>query len=268
MLHRNGTPPASETTRSRAPAQAARTEFLPDRPADTARAWAYHLDRQQLGGVPLNRWLYGLLVAAALLLLLVLPSYGWWSALALLLSAAALWLWLRVERSRGYVRFFPSPLPAAEGVASTWPLAPSAKLPVYVSGLLSVDVKVRRFAALPGFYRTFATREHALLCQVRPRRLLGLATWPQEEEGLWYAFFYAHQVRRLQTGQIAFDGAQFPGFLIEYQPDKPLDGKARRRGPQRITLYVAFPQAADYQAALADLMVEPIGAAQLQSSER
>jgi hypothetical protein len=135
-----------------------------------------------------------------------------------------------------------------------------------VSGLLSVDTKVRRFAALPGFYRTFATREHALLCQARRRRFLGLATWPEDEEGLWYAFFYARQVRRLQTGQIAFDGAQFQGVMLEYQPDKPLDGKAWRRGPQHITLYIAFPQGADYQAALADLMVEPIGTGQLQGS--
>jgi hypothetical protein len=150
----------------------------------------------------------------------------------------------------------------------SWPLAPNSKLPVYVSGLLAVDTKVRRFAGLPGFYRTFATREHALLCQARPRRFLGLATWPEDEEGLWYAFFYAHQVRRLETGLIAFDQAQFPGLLIEYQPDKPLDGRARRGGPPRVTLYVAFPHAADYQTALADLMVEPLPTAQVQSSER
>jgi hypothetical protein len=164
------------------------------------------------------------------------------------------------------VRFSPDPLPPVAGAPMAWPLPPNAKLPVYVSGQLSVDTKVRRFAALPGFYRTFATREHALLCQARKRRFLGLATWPEEEEGLWYAFFYAHQVQRLQTGQVAFDGAQFQGFMLEYQPDKPLDGKTRRRGPQRITLFVAFPKAADYQAALADLMVEPIGTAQLQGS--
>ena len=148
-----------------------------------------------------------------------------------------------------------------------WPLPPAAKLPVYVSGFLSVDTKVRRFAALPGFYRTFATREHALLCQARPRRFGGLATWPEEEEGLWYAFFYARHVRHLQIGEIAFDRERFQGLRIEYEPDRPLDGKSKRRY-HRITLYIAFPQAADCQAALADLMVEPIPAAQAQSGER
>jgi hypothetical protein len=266
MLHRNGTPPAPDAVRGRSAPSAARTEFLPDRPIDTPRALAYHLSRQQLAGFPLMRWLYGLLIVVSLLVLLQ-RDLGLWSAALLVLMLVVLWIWQRSLRSSEYVRFTPQPLPQAADQAEPWPLEPAAKLPVYVSGLLSVDTKVRRFAALPGFYRTFATREHALLCQARPRRFGGLATWPEEEEGLWYAFFYARHVRHLQTGEITFDRARFQGLRIEYEPDKPLDGKSKRRY-HRITLYIAFPQAADCQAALADLMVEPIPALQAQSSER
>ncbi len=200
------------------------------------------------------------------LVLLLRPGVGWWLAGGLLLALVALWMWLRLLRSRDFVRFTPQPHSAAAGQATPLPLKPADKLPVYVSGFLSVDTKVRRFAALPGFYRTFATREHALLCHARPRRFGRLAAWPEEEQGLWYAFFQARQVRSLQTGEIAFDRACFRGLKVEYEPAQPLDGKSKRRY-RRVTLYLAFPQAADCQAALADLMVEPIPAAQAQSSD-
>jgi hypothetical protein len=265
MLHRNGTPPAPDAAQRMPAAAAARTQFLPDRPVDTPRALAYHLDRQQLAGYPLLRWLYGLLIVLSSLLLLQ-PGLGWRAAVAALFVLVGLWIWQSSLRSNGFVRFTPQPLQLAAGHISPRPLAPADKLPVYVSGFLSVDGKMRRFAALPGFYRTFATREHALLCQARPRRFAGLAAWPQEEEGLWYAFFHAHHILQVRLGEIAFDRMSFPGFAVEYEPEHPLNGKSRRRQPQRITLFIAFPEATDYQFALADLIVEPIPAAQLQSS--
>lgn len=266
MLHRNGTPPPHDLTRGQAVPPAARTEFLPDRPVNTPRAVAYHLDRERLAGIPVIRWLYGLLIVLALVLLLR-PGAGWWFAGGLLVVMVALWVWLRVLRSRDFVRFAPQPRSAVTGPEKPWPLKPADKLPVYVSGFLSVDTKVRRFAALPGYYRTFATREHALLCQARPRRFGRLAVWPEEEQGLWYAFFHPGQVRSLQAGEISFDRARLPGLKVEYEPAQPLDGKSKRRY-RRITLYLAFPQAADCQAALADLTAEPILAAQAQSSEK
>lgn len=265
MLHRNGTPPAPELMRGKAVPPAARTEFLPDRPVDTPRALAYHLERHRLAGIPVVRWLYGLLIVLMLVLLLR-PGVGWWLAGGVVLVLSALWLWLRVLRGHDFVRFTPQPHAAAPGVRVPVPLRPADKLPVYVSGFLSVDTRVRRFAALPGFYRTFATREHALMCQARPRRFGSVATWPEEEQGLWYAFFQAPQVRGLQMGEVSFDRASFPGLKVEYEPVQPLDGKSKRRY-RRVTLYLAFPQAADCQAALADLMVEPLPAAQAQSSE-
>lgn len=266
MLHRNGTPPAPDLTRGKAVPAAARTEFLPDRPANTPRSLAYHLSRQQLAGIPLLRWVYGLLVVIALVLLLR-PGFGWWFAGGVLVLLAALWGWMSALRRHDFVRFSPRISQPISGGEPSGPLPPADKLPVYVSGFLSVDTKVRRFSALPGFYRTFATREHALLCQARPRRFGALGTWPEEEQGLWYAFFYGRQVRSLQFGEITFDRAHFPGVKVEYAPDRPLDGKSKRRF-QRVTLYLAFPQEADFHAALADLMVEPIPAAQAQSSER
>ncbi len=252
MLHRNGTPPTPALEKAPPPVSP-RTEFLPDLPIDTPRALIYHLSRQQLAGLPVIRWLYVLLCLTPLLAALLLPMpWRWLAALAPLLLIA-LWLWQWSAQRQNYVHFTPLPPPPVIPLA----LSPSAKLPVYVSGLLAVENKARLFAALPGFYRTFGTREHALLCQARPRRLLKLASWPAEEEGLWYAFFTAAHVHGVQTGAIAFDRRSLPGFALDYTPAQPL-GPKRRRKPQRLTLYVAFGRQEDFQAALADLSVEPL----------
>lgn len=197
------------------------------------------------------RWLYVLLIVTPLLAVLLLPAPWLFFATLPPLLLIVLWLWAWRARQHSYVRF--TPLPASPVAPA--PLAPSAKLPVYVSGLLAVDNKARLFAGLPGFYRTFGTREHALICQVRQPG--GLTPWPEEEIGLWYAFFMAGHVHELRTGEIAFDRCRLPGFALDYTPPQPLGPKKRRR-PQRLTLYVAFTNPADLDAALADLAVEQI----------
>lgn len=261
MLHRNGAPPAHHPTKHTA-AASVRSEFPPERPIDSAHAVAYLLSRLQVGGVPVRRWLAWLLGAAGLLALLR-PGGGVPYALLALVLLGAFWLWQWAAQRRGYVRF------SALAVAPPHPLPlePATKLPVYVSGLLAVGNKVRRFAGLPGFYRTFGTREHALLCQVRPRRLAGLAAWPEEEKGLWYAFFAGAEIHAVHPGLIAFDRQSLRGFALDYTPAQPLGGKGRRR-PQRLTLYVAFTQEADFYAALADLAVEPLATIQEKRSQR
>ena len=60
---------------------------------------------------------------------------------------------------------------------------------MYVTGGLTVEGSEQRFTFVPGFYKTFATREHALLCQVRPAARVGVLRWPEAEVGMWYAFF-------------------------------------------------------------------------------
>lgn len=250
MLHRNGTPPAATAADKQTASVPPRTEFPPERPIDSSRALLYHVARRQLVGLPVLRWLYMLLMVIPLFATLLLPMpWPFLAALAPLLLIV-LWVWEWTERQRSYVRFMPMPAP----LVMPHPLSPNAKLPVYVSGLLAVGNKVRLFAGLPGFYRTFATREHALLCQVR--HLGRLAAWPEEETGLWYAFFAAGHVQSLRTGAIAFDRASLPGFALDYIPPQPLGGKKKQR--QRLTLYVAFAQPEDFQAALADLAVESI----------
>ena len=128
------------------------------------------------------------------------------------------------------------------------------KRQVYVTGALSVQEKMRPFTALSGFYRSFATREHALLCRVQERRVLGIATWPEEEVGLWYAFFTPQQVITIQPGTQTIGRRPLLALAVTYWPTPPLAAKPRQM--PATTLYLAFPNSDDHAAVLADLIVD------------
>jgi hypothetical protein len=252
MLHQNGTTPAPRTTRGAFAAQ--RTEFLPDRPADSSRAVAYLLARRQLLGLPLQRWLYGVVAFLVLVWLLArFPAPGWAVAVGLW-AILGMWLWARQGRTGHYVRFLPGDLPNAVTPVA---LDADAKLPLYVSGWLTVQNKAQQFAGVPAFYRTFPTREHALLCRVRARTAWGVVEWPPEEVGLWYAFFRPEQIIAVRPGTVQFDQEALPGVVVDYRPTDPALLKKRRQA-QQTTVYLAFPDAMTRNDVLADLLVETI----------
>jgi hypothetical protein len=230
------------------PAAAARTVFLPEvRPA-TLRLVLYALGRAELAGTRLWRWVW----AAGLLLALIwLPGWlpgGYWVSAALVLALIGLAL-LRVRLGRtDFVTFAEQPLPPVAPA----PLPAAAKLPVYAAGRLGVEAKERRFTWLPGFYRTFATREHALLCHCTPRRVLGIGAWPEDEAGLWYAFFKPEDVRQVRWGTADVGGV--PRRTLAVTVEAPPAGNAgkRRGGPE--TFYIACIEEAQAAAILGDLL--------------
>lgn len=250
MSTHNGTPPAPHVaTRGAAPRQP--TEFLPEFPIDGWLLRCYVFGRARLFGLALVRWLYLLLIGIALLWALLPLSGGWPLSLFWLALAGACWLVMRTAHRRSFIAFQPQ--------SHTPPLArsmtPAQKMPCYVTGLLSVEQKVRHFTALPGFYRSFATREHALLCRVQTRRIWGVATWPEEEVGLWYAFFTSAQVVAIVQGALRTAAEPLPALAITYRPAPPVVGRQRGQ-PAPITLYLAFLNAEACATVLADLLIE------------
>ncbi|MCS6826461.1 MAG: hypothetical protein NZ553_07605 [Caldilinea sp.] len=257
MISHNGTPPPPATSPR---IHQKPTEFLPDAPAELWLTRLYLVERAELLGVPLIRWLYLTLLGLALAWTVLRLPGSWTVGIVLLTSAAALHLTLQHARSRAYTTFIPQQAPTPPAQI----LAPAQKRPVYVTGVLSVEQKVRAFTALPGFYRTFATREHALLCRVRPRRIWAIAAWPEDEIGLWYAFFTPGQILAIQPGITRIDRRTLPGLAITYRPD---GDDARQRQPSSpLTLYLAFVDESDRDAVLADLLVDwrPVNAAEEQ----
>lgn len=242
MSSQNGAPAPSVIRRT--------TTFLPDISFGPWQGWLYALTRARWLGMALVRWLYLLLtVLAGGWLLWTLPG-GWQISLGWLVVAAALWLLIRMTQRRHFSAFrtTPATLPAPAS------LAPGDKRAAYVTGALSVETKARTFTALPGFYRSFATREHVLIGRVQPRRIAGFATWPEDEIGLWYAFVTPSQIVAIAPGQQQIGRHWLPALALTYTP-APDAGK-RRRTSGSATLYLAFPNLDDHAAVLADLLVE------------
>lgn len=249
MISQNGTSPALP------PGQTGATEknittFLPDAPFAAWRARLYALTRARWLGISLLRWIFLLLIGLALIWPLSRFPGGWAVSLLWLMVVAVLGLTARVQQRRYFTAF------QAQEIA--WPLphalSPGDKRPVYVTGALSVQEKMRPFTALSGFYRSFATREHALLCRVQERRVLGIATWPEEEVGLWYAFFTPQQIITIQPGTQTIGRRPLLALAVTYWPTPPLAAKPRQT--PATTLYLAFPNSDDHAAVLADLIVD------------
>lgn len=235
------------------------TTFPTESVQSSGRTLLYWASRRQVAGVSLLRWLFWLLFSAALLWGLGGLAGRWWVAA----STGGLWLLLIVlfyrARRHDFVHFAPLPLPAVSPAR----LDPQAKAPIYATGLFSVENKYQRFTWLPGFYRTFATREHALLCQLRQPSWGMLGQLPSEVVGLWYIFFAPAQIVHVAYGHLAFGREPKPAIAVTYQITIP---KRNRLQPEQVrneVVYVATATEADAMLILADLCYDLPQAAQV-----
>ncbi|MEZ4865452.1 MAG: hypothetical protein R3C14_29350 [Caldilineaceae bacterium] len=245
----NGKYEASPGTSGASVISQPRTEFPQAHLTHSLRSLLYYSSRLLLGGIPLLRWLMGVDVVLAVVWAVgKLPGQWWVVALLLaLLSAllAALHYWRRRDFVTLVVEQPPIPVPA--------PLPAQEKLPLYVTGYFGVENKYQRFTWLPGFYRTFATREHALLCQVTPRQSLPLGRWPGEEVGLWYIFFMPRDISRVAWGQLCFGRRAQRMIAITHQITIPKRGRFRPEQQREETVYLALESETDALTIWADL---------------
>jgi len=212
----------------------------------------YHLSRHLLAGIPLWRWLLGGVLLLALIWgLAALPGQWWVAGLLLLCWATLLGLFLRWRR-QDFVTFAPLPLPSVPTVN----LTAADKIAIFATGHLTVENKAARFTWLPGFYRTFATREHALICHVKARSWFGLGHWPAEQTGLWYLFFYPHEVVEITWGKLTFGSEAHPAIAITYQRTIPKGGRFQPERQINEIVYLVVSTEEDGQQILADLLYD------------
>ena len=226
------------------------TVFPPDLPVKGASALLYALHRFEFGGLPLSRYLAALWIGITLLAGVGFFPGRWFTVtLALLLLASQIAISIRFQKQK-YVAFTSAALPALNHE----PLAIHEKLPIYATGFLNVEGRYRPFSALPGFYRTFATGEHAILCRVAERSWLGVAGWPQDETGMWYAFFHPADIERLVWGHLNLGATTFPAIAVEYRLEIPPSARHKQPEVRLETLYVATPDHQDAQRICVDLL--------------
>ena len=98
------------------------------------------------------------------------------------------------------------------------------------------------FADLVAYWRTFASREHAVMAIAHESRFLGVGSRPAEDLGMWYVFFRPETVDAITLGSLAFGSRVSPALRVAYRHAAPLaeDGKRRAKPvTARTDLYLA-----------------------------
>lgn len=226
------------------------TTFAADVPLRGFGPTLYALHRFHLGGIPASRYIAALwILIAALAAIGIIPGRWITVTLALLLWASQIIIGMHYRR-RHYVSFNPASLPTL----AVDPLTPSEKETVFVTGLLNVEGRYQRYTYLPGFYRTFATGEHAIICQVKDRSWLGILSWPEEQAGMWYAFVNPSEIHQLAWGKLRFGNTLYPALAIDYQLEMPPGPRRKKTEVRQETIYLACAEQDSAQRIYVDLL--------------
>lgn len=226
--------------------------FLKHLPVSSWHSFLHHLAVAHFASVSLLRLITLLWIAIILLGLIGSYPGGNLIGVLLLIGLVAFYVHFYMQRRTDFVDF----QPAKGTTPAPLSLPVEDKIAIYVTGECAVEGKQRRFTCLPGFYRTFATREHALLCQVKERRIFGLAAWNGAEIGLWYVFFYPATIRKIQTGLLTYGRETIPTVAVEYLVTRTFKKSGEPDRTEVQTILISTPDAADLHTVLADLLVD------------
>ncbi len=158
--------------------------------------------------------------------------------------------WAKRQQYVIFVRKQAEPPPPA-------PLRPQDKVPLRATGFFEVQGKNQTFTELPAYFRTFATREHAVMAWSRPPRWLLIGSWPVEELGMWYIFFRPEAIRRVQGGLLRFGRRAYPALQVI------VEGEKRAR-----TIHLSFDSEEERRLVWADLIYDGVTAGDIQVGNR
>lgn len=199
-----------------------RTIFPIDTVTASAQLFLYLMSRRQLLGASILRWIIIMaLLLGAFYFLGRFPGRWLGATIAALAALSLIWFSYRWQR-RDFIRFVERPMTALDAAVDDAPLSMPEKLPIHATGRFEVDKRRQRFTWIPGFYRTFATREHAIMCLVQSDQFARtafwakLGRWDSETEGMWYAFISPDVIERIRIGQLDFGHEPQPGVAIDY----------------------------------------------------
>ncbi len=214
--------------------------------------------RHYIFDIRLSSWLTFLLLLLAFLAWLGVIGGG--AGLSLTLAALALILSLsrRWARGRYFVHFRPDKTNAAPGEQP--PLWPEDKLLLRAAGHFFVRHKEHDFPNLIAYYRTFETREHAIMARNTPTRVLGLAHSNPEIEHMWYIFITPEALREVIRGELYFGARPKPALKLVYtRPEKWGEPEESKKIVD--VAYLSFDSEEDRRRVQADLMLDMGGPA-------
>jgi hypothetical protein len=222
---------------------------------------AYQLRYRRLGQWGLDRWAITLALGILIFLLIrwllrgtpLMPA-GHWTVLALLAAIAIVLLGLRWwGANRSYVVFVPQPgLPGPAGQR----LAPADKILLRATGRFEVEGKTQFHADLLAYWRTFASREHAVMAIAHEERFLLLGSRPAEDVGMWYIFFRPETIQEVGPGELAFGARRGPALRVTYLNTPPATDRRKHPRPTRDTVHLVFEDEPARQRVWADLVAD------------
>jgi hypothetical protein len=221
---------------------------------------AYQLQLHRLGSWSLHRWGVTLALGAAAFLILQWlvrgrPPVPWWHWLlpaALIAATIGLILLQRWATARHYVRFTPEPAAAAPAPLA---LDPRDKVQVRATGRFQVEGRSGEFANLLSYWRTFASREHAIMAISHGSRFLLIGFTPEDQVGMWYIFFMPQAVRTVTAGRLTFGADEGPALCVRYvRSEANADSK---KPPRQVdeTVYLTFEDDATRRRVWGDLLL-------------
>lgn len=228
---------------------------------------SYQFNRHHWMGAPLDRWgMVALVILAGLFAIRWLPGGAVGVAVCAVLLVAV--LLLRSVAARRYHLIFAASAEPARRRTDAAMLDPADLLLLRATGRFEVEGKHQDFTELLAYYRSFETREHAVMAICPPSSFLGIGAWPGHEIGMWYIFFKNKEIQRILPGELAFGRSQRPGLQIDVRREippatSPLDvwGGYRSGGRtkpkyENATIFLSFDSAADQALVLADLTAD------------
>jgi len=220
---------------------------------------AYQMRLHRWGDTQLDVLARNLALLAAAIILIqwllrgrpALPAWHW-LALGLILFAALGLIILRAWAARaGYVVFTPQPHLAAPASRQ---MAPEAKEAHFATGRFEVAEKHGYLADLTAYWRSFGTREHAVMAIQHASRFF-LGGLPADQTGMWYIFFRPEDIEEVTPGVVAFGASRRPGLRVAYRRLPPEDAKKPRK-PSREVAYLAFESESGRERVWADLIAD------------
>jgi len=134
-------------------------------------------------------------------------------------------------------------------------LQPEDKVAVRATGWFEVNGKICLCADLTAYWRTYASREHAVLAIQQRTRFLAAGS-PEEEIGMWYMFICPEAIAGIAPGHLRYGVCESPALRIMYRWQPPAAEGKRPPRPFNATAYLAFEDATTREQVWADLLAD------------
>jgi len=189
----------------------------------------YHFRRHFMLAIRMD-----LLVLIVMLLGALIAIRGDRNAVGLgLLALGLAWLMLMIFSHRAsYLIFRPEPHVQLEPPAS--PLKPDATVKLKASGPFAIRDRVATLVNHPAQYTTPRSREHILMAEITPSRLLLVGGTRDHEWGWWYQFIKPQTIAEIKAGQIIHGWRPRLALSVRFRRDK------QDKGQETVTTLLSF----------------------------